>query len=195
MSLDKIKETVIAAATAKAEALLADAGKEAERHAADRKAIDERVAAETIRDAKIRFERETTRELERLQYENRLEVLAAKNTAIAEVFKRVKDALGSMSDDDYVGMVGKWLAALPAEVGGTLRVNPKDEGKFTDRLTALNKGRKGEGKFAKVEADPKVSSGAVLDGPDYTIDCTVERRLDELRESSLGDLAKALFGA
>lgn len=193
MSLERVKETVIDAAKAKAGALLADAGKEAERVIAEGKALAERKAAETVRDAKLRFERETNRELERLQYENRLAVLASKNEAIAEVFKRVKDALAAMSDDDYVGMVGKWLAALPAEVGGALRVNPKDVEKFSARLADLNKGRKGSGKFAKVEGDPKVSSGAVVDGPDFTVDCTVERRLEELRETAVGDLAKALF--
>lgn len=194
MSLEKVKDTVIEAAKAKAEAALAEAGKEAERLVADNKAADGRKAAETVRETKLRLERETNRELERIAYENRLEMLAAKNKAVDEVFKRVDRKLADMSDDDYVGMVGKWLAALPADVGGTLRVNPRDEEKFRSRLDALNKGRKGSGKFAKVEADQKVASGAVVDGPDYDIDCTVGRRVLDLRESGVGDLAKTLFG-
>lgn len=194
MSLEKVKDTVIEAAKAKAEAVLAEARKEAERLVADNKAADERKAAETVRETRLRLERETNRELERIAYENRLEMLAAKNKAVDEVFRRVDRKLADMSDDDYVGMVGKWLAALPADVGGTLRVNPRDEEKFKSRLDALNKGRKGSGKFAKVEADPGVASGAVVDGPDYDIDCTVGRRVLDLRESGVGDLAKTLFG-
>ena len=195
MSLDRVKETVVDAAKAKAEAILSDARKEVERLVADNKAANDRKVAETIRDAKVKFERETMRELERLQYENRLEILAAKNAAIGEVFKRVNGTLSTLNDDDYVSMVGKWLSALPEEVGGSLRVNPKDEGKFASRLAELNKGRKGSGKFSAVVADSKVSSRALVEGPDYTIDCTLERRLAELRETAVGNLAKALFGS
>lgn len=195
MSLEKVKDTVIEAARSKAGELMAKAGLEAERVSAEHRAAYERKAAETIREAKLRFERETVRELERIQYENRLETLGAKNAAIGEVFKRVRDTLAAMPEAEYVGMVGKWLRALPADVGGVLRVNPKDVDKFASRLADMNKGRKGAGKFDKVEADPKVHAGAILDGPDFTIDCTVERRLDALRETAVGDLAKALFGA
>ncbi len=195
MSLENVKDTVINAAKSKADDIVGTARIEAERILSEAKAASDRKNADIIRDAKLRFERETNRELERMQYENRLEILGAKNAAITEVFKRVKDALGQMSDDDYVAMIGKWLAALPNEVGGTLRVNPGDEKKFASRLDNLNKGRSGSGKFDKVVADAKVQSGAVVDGPDYNIDCTVERRMEELREASLGELAKVLFGA
>ncbi len=195
MSLEKVKNTVLEAAKARADKLLADARREADGLVAEGRAANERKAAEAVREAKIRFERDTTRELERIQYANRLDALAAKNAAIGEVFKRVKNALDAMPEDDYVAMVGKWLAALPADAGGTIRVNPKDEAKFSSRLADLNKGRKGAGKFVKVEADPKVGSGAIVEGPDFNIDCTVERRLGELREATVGDLAKTLFGS
>lgn len=195
MSLDKVKTTVLDAAKARADKLLAEARQEAERIRADGRAADERAGLEVVRDARLRLERETTRELERIQAENRLQILSAKNQAIGEVFKRVQDRLSAMSDDDYVGMIAGWLTALPADAGGVLRVNPKDEGKFADRLDKLNQGRDGGGKFTRVEADPKVVSGAVVDGPQYTIDCTIGRRLGELRETTAGDLARVLFGA
>ncbi len=194
MSLERVKNTVVDAAKAKAEAIVADARKQAESLVSDSKAAADRKSAEVIRDAKLRLERETNRELERIQYENRLEMLSAKNKAVDEVFKRVGAALEKMTDDEYVGMVGKWLAELPDSVGGTLRVNPRDEAKFSSRLGELNKGRNGTGKFEKVEGDAKIASGAVVNGPDYDIDCTFGRRILELRESVVGDLAKILFG-
>lgn len=195
MSLDNVKSMVLDEAKKRAEKKLAEAAREAERILADGKAADERQAAEAVREARLRFERETNRELERVQYENRLNILSAKNKAIDEVFKRVRDRIASLSDDECVGMVGKWLRALPADVGGVLRVNPRDERRFADRLESLNQGRSGAGRFTQVKADPAVPSGAVLDGPDYAIDCTFERRLNDLRDASAGDLARVLFGA
>ena len=195
MSLDRVKTTVLDEARARAAKKLDEAKQEAERLLAEGKAADERVGAEATRDAKLKLERETTRELERIQHNNRLQILSAKNKAIDEVFTRVNAKLSAMSDTEYLDMVGKWLDALPRDVGGVLRVNPRDEAKFTSGLDMLNRSRYGSGVFTKVVADPKVPSGAVVDGPDYNIDCTVDRRLNELRETSAGDLARVLFGA
>lgn len=195
MSLDNVKTMVLDEAKKRAEKRLAEAGREAERILAEGRAADERLAGEALRDARLRLERETNRELERVQYENRLNILSAKNKAIDEVFKRVRERVASLSDDECVAMVGKWLKALPADVGGVLRVNPRDERRFADRLERLNEGRSGGGRFARVSADPSVPSGAVVDGPDYAIDCTFERRLNDLRDASAGDVARVLFGS
>lgn len=195
MSLDRVKTTVLEEAKAKAAITLDTASKTAERILADGRATDERIAADVIRDTKARLEKDTNRELERLQHDNRLQILSAKNKAIDEVFKRVSARLSGMNDGEYIAMIGKWLDALPADVGGVLRVNPRDEAKFKAGLDTLNRNRGGNGRFTQIMTDAKVPSGAVVDGPDYNIDCTIDRRLGELRETSAGDLARVLFGA
>ncbi len=195
MSLDSVKTKVLEEAKARAAARMAEAEAEAGRILSEGKAADERAGAETLRDARLRLDRETNRELERIQHDNRLRILSAKNKAIDEVFARVREKLSGMADGERMELIGSWLAGLPANVGGVLRVNPKDESAFTAGLAALNRGRSGEGAFTGVTADPKIPDGAIVDGPDYAIDCTIARRLIELRESSAGELARALFGA
>lgn len=195
MSLESVKAKVMEEAAVKATAHMKEAWAEADRILADGKAADERVGAETIRDARLRLERETNRELERIQHDSRLQILSAKNKALDEVFRRVGQKLAEMSESDYMELVGTWLDNLPPDVGGSLRVNPRDVDKFTANLSTLNRTRSGDGMFTGVTADPKVPNGAVVDGPDFNIDCTIARRLGELRESSAGELAKALFGA
>ncbi|MCC8109613.1 MAG: hypothetical protein LIQ30_11345 [Planctomycetes bacterium] len=193
MSLDKVKSTVLEQAEARAREQVENARAEADRLLADGRQADERNAADRVRDARLRLERESARELERVDHDNRMHVLSAKNRVIDEVFKRVLEKLDSLSDSDYVAMIGKWLDTLPADAGGTLRVNPKDVAKFTSGLDDLNRSRSGAGRFTEVTADSKVPSGAVVEGPDYRIDCTIHRRLLEIRETSLGELAKMLF--
>ncbi len=195
MSLENVKTKVLEEAKAGAEKLLEEATAEARRLLDEGRAADDRAGQEALRDARLRLERETVREVERIRHDNRLRILAAKNRAIDEVFKRVKDRLAAMPDAESLDLVGKWLSALPADAGGVLRVNPRDEQRFTGGLDRLNGGRSGAGRFTGVAADPKVASGAVVDGADYSMDCTVDRRLDELRESAAGDLARTLFGA
>lgn len=193
MSLERVKARVLEEAQSKANAVLKEAGAEAERILADGRAADERYAAESARDARLRLERETTRELERLGHDNRLQILHAKNHAIDQVFKRVIEKVRGLSDGDYVALVGKWLAKLPDNAGGELRVNPRDEAKFKAKLDDLNRERSGAGRFTGVAADSSVPNGAVVNGPDYCIDCTMHRRLSELRETSAGDVARVLF--
>lgn len=195
MSLESVKTKVLEEAKARAAAKLDEVKAEVERILTEGKAADERVGAETTRDAKLRLERETNRELERIQHDNRLQILSAKNKALDEVFKRVHHKLACLSEGEYMDLVGSWLDKLPAGVGGMLRVNPRDVDKFTANLATLNRSRSGDGVFTGVTGDHKVPNGAVVDGPDYNIDCTISRRLMELRDSSAGDLAKVLFGA
>ncbi len=195
MSLDRVKTTVLDEARARAAKQLQEAGREAEQILADGRAHDERSAGDALRDARLRLERETIRELERIQHDNRLQILSAKNKGIDEVFRRVDDKLKAMPDGEYLALIGEWLGGLPADAGGVLRVNPKDVAKFSAGLETLNQKRSGKGRFTEVAADPKVANGAVVDGPDYNIDCTIDRRLNALRETSAGDLARVLFGA
>lgn len=195
MSLDRVKTKVLEEAQARAAKLMENASATAERILAEGRAADERNGAEVVRDAKLRLDRETLRELERIQYDNRLAILSAKNKAIDEVFKLVREKLAGMSESELIGMVEKWLGALPSDIGGVLKVNPRDVAKFSSNLDDLNRGRYGGGRFTEVVGDAKVANGAVVVGPDYNIDCTIDRRLNELRETSSGDLARVLFGA
>lgn len=195
MSLENVKAKVLEDAKTRAAAELEKAKAEAARILADGKAADERNSAEATRDARLRLERETVRELERLGHDNRLQILHAKNHAVDQVFKRTMQKLRDMSDSEYIGLIGKWLDELPEKAGGKLRVNPADEAKFTSSLAQLNRNRSGDGIFTGVVADPSVKGGAVVEGPDFSIDCTIHRRLSELRETSVGDLARVLFGA
>lgn len=194
MSLDNVKTTVLEEAKKSAGKLLADAKAEAERILSEAKAGDERARAEAVREAKLRLDRDTARELERCQHDNRLQILNAKNHAIEEVFKKVAHRVFSLSDADRVDMVGAWLGKLPADVGGVLKVKPDMVAAFTANLDKLNQSRSGKGRFTGVEGDPKVLSGAVLEADAYHVDCTFHRRLHELRETAAGELAKVLFG-
>jgi V/A-type H+-transporting ATPase subunit E len=194
MSLESVKTKVLEEARAVAARKLTEVEAEAERILADGRAADERSGAEAIREARLRLERETTRELERRGHDNRLQILSSKNKAVDEVFQRVRDKIAAMPDNDYLELVGSWLGALPPDAGGVLRVNPRDEAMFNAGLIALNRNRAGKGQFTGVVADPAVNSGAIVDGPDFNVDCTMERRLEELRESAVGELARVLFG-
>lgn len=193
MSLDRVKEAVLAKAKAEAERIAADADKAVERAREEFRKSDAAMRADALRDCDLRLARETSRQVERERHQGRLRVLTAKNEIIEGVFGKLRQELEALPPEKYLDLVAGWLRGLPAGSGGGLRVNPKDEQLFAGGLDKLNAGRSGADLFTGVKGDSSVTWGALVDGADFTVDCTVDRKLAELRESS-GELARLVFG-
>lgn len=195
MSFDRVKTAVLEEAKAEAAKLVTTAKHEGERYLAAGLAEAERNQAETVRELQLRNDRETARILGRVRHEGRLSILEAKNHAIDEVFRLVRQRIADMEPHEYLELIKRWLLAIPAESQGFLRANPRDVELLRQNLEAINNQRPATGKFTHVEEDQSVNLGVKVEGADFTADCTADRQLLQLRESAAGDLARVLFGA
>jgi len=196
MSFEKLEAAVIAEAEAEAAKIVETARRETEALLARSREEGERAFEEAARQAETAAARETARQLGLARHEGRLEVLQAKNLVVDEVFRRAAERVTALSDADYLDLMGVWLTALPGEVGGTLRVSHRDEQRFTNAfLERVNAGRSESGRFTGVETDSRITGGFVVAGDTYTVDSTIENRMNELRESLAGELAGELFGS
>ncbi|HRU04643.1 MAG TPA: V-type ATP synthase subunit E family protein [Candidatus Brocadiia bacterium] len=196
MSVERVRQAVMAQAEAEAAKILAEAKAEAEARARRAREAGEAALEEAKRAAEASAAREKARQLSRVRHEGRLRVLAARNEKIDEVFRRAAEMLLALPEAEYLGVMEAWLRALPAGSGGVLRVAPKDVKRFSGAfLSKVNAARGEQGQFTGVEADPSVAGGFVVEGESFTANCTLARRLAELRESAAGDVAKELFGS
>jgi vacuolar-type H+-ATPase subunit E/Vma4 len=194
MTMEKVQAAVLAKAEADAAGIVEDARRDADARVEAAGAQAQAAYEAAIAAATARAERETARELGRARHEGRLAVLAAKNAVLDGVFARARDAFRATNDWDYRGLLGGWLKSLPAETGGALRVNPRETKRFPREFVDwINEGRSGPGRFTDVVPDPAVPNGLVLEGADFTVDFTVERRLARLRESLAAELSRELF--
>lgn len=194
MSLDRVRAAVLAAAQAEADQSLAAARADAEKVAADGHAQDQHAREQALRDAQLRADRALARELGQIRQEGRMALLAAKTAQMDRVFAKAREQFLAGSDERRVDAAAVWLAGLPADAGGTLRVHPRDVDAFQKRLPVLNRERDPKAQFTGVEPDPDVAAGAWVVGGDFTADCTLDRRLEQLRESVAPALAARLFG-
>ncbi len=195
MSIEKVESHVMAQAETEAKKIVEEARREGQALLAKRRAEAERDVRDAVREAEARGARETARQLGRARHDGRLEVLEAKNAVLDEVFRKVQEAIQSMPDEQYLNLLASWLKDLAAETGGTLRASARDASRFPGNfLEKVNAGRPESGRFASIVADPAVTGGFIIEGADFTVDLTIERKLHELRESLSGELAKELFG-
>jgi vacuolar-type H+-ATPase subunit E/Vma4 len=194
MTMEKVQAAVLAKAEADAAGIVEKARREAEARVEAARAEAQAAYEAVLAAAKARAERETARELGRARHEGRLAVLAAKNAVLDGAFARARETFRAANDWDYRGLLGGWLKSLPAETGGALRVNPREISRFPrDFVDWINEGRSGAGRFTDVIPDPAVPDGVVLEGADFTVDFTVERRLARMRESLAAELSRELF--
>lgn len=196
MSFEKIEAVIKAEAEAEAKQILDSARAESETLLGRSCEENEKAFEEAVRLAEAAAARETARQVGLARHEGRLEVLHAKNLVLDEVFRKAKDRIVSLPDTEYLTLMEAWLKSLPSAVGGTLRVSPRDEKRFTKEfLDRVNAGRGLEGKFTSVITDSQISGGFRVVGENYTVDSTIENKVGDLRESLAGELARELFGS
>ena len=196
MSFEKIESVIKAEAEAEAKLILEAVRAENEDLMERSRSECGSATGESVRQAEAAADRETARQVGLARHEGRLAVLQAKNEVLDEVFRKAKDTIISLPDKEYLKLMEAWLKALPAGIGGALRVSPRDEKRFTKEfLDRVSAGRAPEGKFISVVADERITGGFRVAGENYTVDSTIENKVGELRESLAGELARELFGS
>jgi V/A-type H+-transporting ATPase subunit E len=196
MSFEKIQTVIISEAESEAKRIIDEARQETDAMLSRVREENERTFEEAARQAEAAASRETSRQVGLARHEGRLQVLDAKNRVIDEVFRKAAERIQSLPEQEYLALMADWLKALPSEVGGVLRVSPRDVSRFSKAfLEGINKDRPESGRFTGAEADPQVAGGFVVIGENYTMNATIENKITDLRESLAGDLAKELFGS
>jgi vacuolar-type H+-ATPase subunit E/Vma4 len=194
MSFDKFESVILSEARAEAGKIIAEARAEAETSFAAFKDENEKKFEEAIHQAELAASRETTRVVGQARQEARLSVLAAKNNIIDLVFVKATNRISSMPEDEKRNLYDSWLRNMAPEIGGTIKVSPKDEMIFTDDfIKSINSSRTLSGKIDSVTVDKQISDGFTVEGSNFTADFVIEKKLNELRENYAGELAKELF--
>ncbi len=196
MSFERIEAVIIAEAEADAKRIIEEARGESEKTLAEARRERERLFEEAVSHAEAAAERETAREVGLARHEGRLQALDAKNRMLDGIFHKAAERIQSVSDKEYLDLMIEWLNALPPEIGGSLRVGPRDKDRFSPEFIELvNRSRPETGKFTAVEVDSRIMGGFVVIGEYYTINATIDNRVNELRETLAGNLARELFGS
>jgi len=195
MSMEGVESRVLAEAKAEAKKIVEEALGERDRLLKEFQDESEKALEEAVRAAEAEAAAETSRQLGRARHEGELDILRAKNEVLDEAFRRAAEGFRSVPEGEYLELMAAWLKNLPPETGGALIVSPNDAGRFSGGfLDGVNAARPDTGKFTSVAQNPKITGGFIVEGRDFVVDVTLERRARELREALAGEIARELFG-
>jgi len=186
VTISSVQTAVLDKARAEAEAILAEARKEAdarfEREAARLREEHERRVAAIRAEAEAKLEREAGNR----RAEDRNKLLAMKNEIIEEVFAKAIENIRDLPDDGYAKWLKAQRARAPRMDGAVVAVNEADR-PVMENILGQNSGLK------MAEKSAPIRGGMIIRGPRADLDFSIESLLGVLRESLAGQIAAQLF--
>jgi len=123
--------------------------------------------------------------------------LAEKRKMLDEAFDKAKDALAKMPDEEYLKLVGKWIAAA-AESGDEEVIVDKNENRIDESFLKQVSRQLGEGKKQELKlADERLDLGGggfILSTGKVRTNVSLNVLISQIRDEAEAELAGMLFG-
>lgn len=198
MSLEKLLEKIESDAREESRRILAEAEEEAARVGKEAEEEARREAEAIARSFQIRAENERLRIISRARLEGRIDLLAAKDRVLEEVFREVSETFRRLPAEEYRA----WLKAILLESLSSgkeeLVPSPHDRGLLAGGLLAeLNgelRARGLAGELRLAEEDAPFERGVILRGEKTETNLSAEAVLQRVREESEEEVSRILFG-
>ena len=125
--------------------------------------------------------------LGRLKSDCKMELLEVKNRVIDGVMERAICRIQSLPDDEYLALIGKWLAKAPDNLEGELSLNTRDLKRMTNAfIDDINKGRKARISLNTTAID--IKGGFIVKTKHYEIDYALDTIVKNLRTTLIPKL-------
>ena len=187
MSLEKIKETVLAKARAEAEALLAEARKAADSAARQGESRLRADHQHRVQGMQTELGSGVDRELAAREAELRRDLLEHQNKVLDELFEQVLDAIVNRPDSGYRAWLGRQLAAAASIGSGRIVCNERDRAAVGELLAGVQ----GSPELSDENAD--IVGGFLLEGDRFDLDFSVDTLVAALRKELLPSISAELF--
>jgi len=116
-----------------------------------------------------------------------MELLEVKNRVIDSVLESAISRIQSLPDDEYLALIGKWLAKATDNLEGELFVSVADLKRIPSNfIDDLNRSRKAKVCLSKIAVD--VKGGFILKTRNYEIDYSLDTIVENLRTALIPKL-------
>ena len=116
-----------------------------------------------------------------------MELLEVKNKVIDSVLESAISRIQSLPDNDYLTLMGKWLAKIPDHLEGELSVNTRDLKRINNVfIDDINKSRKARISLNTTAID--VKGGFIVKTKHYEIDYALDTIVKNLRTTLIPKL-------
>jgi len=187
MSIERIRNYIIENAQKEAEQIIKTSEEKFRNDTESAKLSLEKKYQEMLQADEKHLREDMKRYLGRLKSDCKMKLLEVKNKVIDSVLDRAIGRIQSLPDDEYLALIGKWLAKVPDNLEGELFVSAADlkriPGNFIDDL---NRNRKAKVCLSKNAVD--VKGGFILKTRNYEIDYSLDTIVKNLRPTLIPEL-------
>lgn len=193
MSLDHIRETILAEARAESERIVSTAHERKEQRLAAARESFEAEFARRSEQAGNELSQKADRQVVARRAEHNLALLKRRNEILDDLFERAADRLAALPDEEYCAVVGEWMQDLPSDAGGAVLCNERDRERLAGLVARLNDDRSEGAQLRMEERAVPLRGGVLFQTENYEIDLSLDSRLKRLRETLAPEVAKLVF--
>ncbi|HLE87008.1 MAG TPA: V-type ATP synthase subunit E [Candidatus Brocadiaceae bacterium] len=191
MSIERIRNHIIENAKKEAEQIIKTAGEQFRNETESAKLSLGKKYQEILQVDEKRLREDMKRFLGKLKSDYKMELLEVKNKVIDSVLESAVCRIQSLPDNDYLILMGKWLAKVPDHLEGELSLNTRDLKRITNAFVDdINKGRK-----ARISLNTKaiyIKGGFIVKTKHYEIDYDLDTIVKNLRTTLIPKLSNML---
>ena len=187
MSIERIRNYIIENAKKEAEQLIKTAEEQFRNETVSAKLSLEKKYQEMLQADEEHLREDMKRLLGKLKSDCKMELLEVKNKVIDSVLESAISRIQSLPDDEYLALIGKWLAKATDNLEGELFVSVADLKRIPSNfIDDLNRSRKAKVCLSKIAVD--VKGGFILKTRNYEIDYSLDTIVENLRTALIPKL-------
>lgn len=192
--LEEISAAVMREAEAETAHILREADAQLDALLAEARREEEERAAARLSEERARIEGEAAREIARAQRAMRMELLAARNRVIDEVFERARGEIRAMPGGAYREALRRWLSEIDAPEGGEIIPGSRDARLMSEIVSEANAGREIGARFTISSGTAPFECGFALRTKRFEVKRSLAEWLEEQRRELTPLLERELFG-
>jgi len=187
MSIERIRNYIIENAKKEAEQLIKTAEEQFRNETVSAKLSLEKKYQEMLQADEEHLREDMKRFLGKFKSDYKMELLEVKNKVIDSVLESAISRIQSLPDDEYLALIGKWLAKATDNLEGELFVSVADLKRIPSNfIDDLNRSRKAKVCLSKIAVD--VKGGFILKTRNYEIDYSLDTIVENLRTALIPKL-------
>jgi len=193
MTVERIRDAVIAGGRAEAAEIAARAQAEHDRRMEDARRSIEEEFRRRFEDARQHAEQESVRAVLHRRAEHNMMLLEKRNAILDDLFRKAAARVAAMPDDEYLRLVGRWMAQVPADAAGEVLCAQRDAGRLAPLVRALNASRKPGAQLCLTPAERPQVGGVIFRAEKFEVDLSLDSKLVALREELAPRIADMVF--
>jgi len=187
MSIERIRNYIIENAQKEAEQIIKTAEEQFRNETVSARLSLEKKYQEMLQADEKHLREDMKRYLGKFKSDCKMELLEVKNKVIDSVLESAISRIQSLPDNDYLTLMGKWLAKIPDHLEGELSVNTRDLKRINNVfIDDINKSRKARISLNTTAID--VKGGFIVKTKHYEIDYALDTIVKNLRTTLIPKL-------